>query len=168
MVFRSAFYFLIFYTMKKNTKTPKKTQELAPLESGLKNFWGDFGNFPFFSGNLLPELKIPKDLSPRTEILEKKQEFTVDMELPGFKAKDLALEIEDNSLIVSGERTETAEKKTGKVLRSDLSSKSVYQRINFANSADLTKAKSTFKDGLLEIKIPKRKISPRQTIKIGG
>lgn len=92
---------------------------------------------------------------PAVDVLESKDAYLIRAELPGMKKEDFNLEIHDGSLILSGERKleqaadgveyHRVERVTGKFTRSFFLPQTV--------KSDAIKA--TYRDGILEIHVPK-------------
>lgn len=92
----------------------------------------------------------------RTDIRDTGKEFVLETDLPGFDRENISLDIKDGCLTVSASRTEKKEEK----------SESTYLRRersfgSYARSFDLTgideeKISATFKDGVLEVVLPKK------------
>ena len=140
---------------------------LSPFDGGLRDFWGDFWNFPsLFGDHPLGEFSAPSVFHPRMDIQEKENEFLAEVELPGFDHEDIQVEVEDNALILSGERSESKEKKEGNYLRNERTCGSFYQKLNFPNSANLEATTCHSKNGVLSLTIPKKEGSKNKKIKV--
>jgi HSP20 family protein len=93
---------------------------------------------------------------PTVDIYEHENDFVVKAELPGMKRDDISVKFTgDNTLVITGER-----KSEEKVERSDYwrheSSYGTFTRsFGLPESCDCDKAKASYKDGVLEIRIPK-------------
>lgn len=104
---------------------------------------------------------------PALDIQEDKDNFTVQVDLPGFKREDIAVSLEEGTLTISGERkAETInegtevhvnERYTGKFSRSIALSAAV--------SADNVKAQ--YKDGVLTVTLAKAEAAKPRQIKVG-
>ena len=105
---------------------------------------------PFFEGS---ESKVMK-----TDIKEKKDEYLIDIDLPGYEKEDIKMEISDGYLTVhaSVNKEVDDEKEKGKYVRKERyvgeCSRSFYVGENV--SEDEIKAK--FKNGTLTIEVPKK------------
>ncbi len=98
-------------------------------------------------------------LSPlmNTDLVETEKDFHVHADLPGVEAKDLDVSIVDKFLVLKAERKHEYESKEGdKVHAMERSFGSVQRRIRLPNNADLDKASSSFKNGVLSISFPKK------------
>jgi HSP20 family protein len=81
-------------------------------------------------------------------ITEKNNELRIHAEIPGFTANDISLNVEQDALTLQGEHTEA---KTG----TGLERRQMYRRVALPADVIPEKAKATWKDGALEIIVPK-------------
>ncbi|MBN1858511.1 Hsp20/alpha crystallin family protein [Candidatus Bipolaricaulota bacterium] len=91
----------------------------------------------------------------RTDIFEKDQSLVYETELPGMKKEDLSIKVEENTLVISGERKRNDDVKKENYFRVGRQ----YGRIqrSFPLPADLverTNVKARFEDGILTITVP--------------
>ena len=94
-------------------------------------------------------------LAPQMDISETEREIHVTAELPGVDPKDIEVMLADDRLTIRGEmRTERDEKdRNYHVMERSQGSFSRSLRLPFA--ADPSQVKAEFKDGLLQIHMPK-------------
>lgn len=104
---------------------------------------------------------------PRVDVLDRDEDIVVHAELPGVHKDDLEVSMTNDSLTIKGsaKREETEEKET--YYRRELSRGTFSRTIGLPTSVDGTRAKATFKDGVLELVLPKLEKAKRQTIKVG-
>lgn len=107
--------------------------------------FGEEGSGEFFSTTWAPRL----DLSETSEA------YLVKMDLPGIEKENVSVTVEGHQLTVRGERKE--EKKTDQenVLRMERSYGSFYRSISLPKAAQVDAVKATFKNGVLEVHVPK-------------
>lgn len=87
-------------------------------------------------------------------ITEKNSQLRIHAEVPGFTAKEIALNVEQNALTLQGEHTET-KTDTRKIKSIESERRQIYRRIELPADVIPEKAKATWKDGMLEIIVPK-------------
>src|ERR1043165_6595381 len=105
------------------------------------------------------------DWTPAADIYETESGYVVALELPGIDRQALEIDVDDNRLIVRGTRAigeskqHRSEKPRGKVLRT----------FSVPGSVDQAKIAAECKDGVLQIRLPKRseQKSKKIDIKIG-
>ncbi|HMK61721.1 MAG TPA: Hsp20/alpha crystallin family protein [Dissulfurispiraceae bacterium] len=107
-----------------------------------------------------------EDLSPAVDIFEQEDSVIVKAELPGLKKEDISVELNEGVLRIAGEkkREEMIEKKD--YYRMERSMGSFERRISLPSGIETDKTKASFKDGVLEIQIPKSEEAKRRERKI--
>jgi HSP20 family protein len=76
--------------------------------------------------------------------------IVVHVELPGFNAKDLNVEVDAGTLTISGERQQSS----GDAHHSERSYGSFYRAIPLPENVDPDQIKATFTNGVLEVTMP--------------
>ncbi len=151
----------------RNIRQRKPQNSLTPFDGNMRNFLGDFwGRSPFFSDSFFNDFNTEGFLSSALDIIEGENEFRAEMDLPGFDPENISVDIEDHALIISGEREESKTEENEKFIHNQRSSGAVYQKIQFPPSADLEKAECNSKNGVLTIRIPKKKESKKKSLTV--
>jgi HSP20 family protein len=91
---------------------------------------------------------------PTVDVMERNGKLQVRAELPGLSEKDVKVSIENDTLILQGERKREEEKEEGGWYRSERSYGSFYRAIPLPEGAETDKANARFQNGLLEIEMP--------------
>ena len=98
-----------------------------------------------------PKMQIKMDVK------EDDNAYTVHADIPGVKKEDIQVSIEGNLVSLSAEtKTEKEEKKGEKVLRSERYVGKVARSFTLAHEVDESKAQAKYKDGVLELTLPKK------------
>ncbi len=92
--------------------------------------------------------------APQIEVAEREGNLLVKADLPGCAPEDFRVDIEENSLILSGERRSEQEHTRGGVHRSERTYGSFRRVIPLPPGANVDAAEASFKNGVLEITIP--------------
>jgi len=93
--------------------------------------------------------------SPAVDIIEDEKEFLVKAELPEVKKEDVHVTVENGVLTIQGERKFEKEEKNKRYHRTERSYGSFTRSFGLPEGADASKVKAEFKDGLLQIHMPK-------------
>ena len=94
---------------------------------------------------------------PRTNIEEKEDRFEFTMEMPGLSKKDVEVSLENDTLVVRGEKVENSEKKEDKgTLRREIRSSKFERSFSLGKHLDHDGIKAKMADGLLTITVPKK------------
>jgi HSP20 family protein len=127
--------------------------------SPIARRWGDeLDNM--FEGFFRParwmEEEASEGLFPRLDVTERDGEFVVTAELPGVKREDVDISIENGVLTISAEtRSETEEKEGERVLRQERRYGKYLRSLRLGKEIDDRKVKATYRDGVLELVLPK-------------
>lgn len=114
-------------------------------------------------GWLKPEMGV---IVPNIEMYDRKNEIVVKAELPGVAKEDIDLTITKDSLTLKGEAKKEEEIKEEDYYASEISYGSFTRTIALPVEVDSEKAKASFKNGVLEITLPKREEAKPKEIKI--
>ena len=105
---------------------------------------------------------------PSVNSLENNDSFEIDLAVPGMKKEDFTIELNDKVLVISSETSNTNE--NDKIRLNEFNFSSFQRSFRVPDSVDQDKIKANYKNGILKIKLPKRKESisrPNRVINIG-
>lgn len=106
-----------------------------------------FENTDFFAGNT-------EMLRPKIDIAERKDSYVITAEVPGVEEKDLKLTVDQESLVISGEkRSEHEDKKDDKVHRIERSYGEFRRVLALPADAKVDDITARFKNGVLTVTI---------------
>jgi HSP20 family protein len=108
--------------------------------------------------------------SPAVDIRETGEEYFVRMDLPGLEPKDVKLSVFEDTLTVSGERRESTESKDVKWHHVERTHGTFERRFQLGKAVQGDKVSASFKNGVLEIRVPKaEQMKPREIeIQVSG
>jgi len=89
------------------------------------------------------------------DVSESAEGFTVCTEVPGFKAKELEVNIDGRRLTISGKRETREERKDKKTVYSEYCSGQLLRVVDLPADVKAEAATATLKDGVLELEVPK-------------
>jgi HSP20 family protein len=124
------------------------------LQSQMNSLFDDF--FTGFNG-------MPRALatggfgafSPSVDVKESDKDFTVRAELPGVEEKDIEVTVTNDAVTIKGEKKEEKEDKGKNYYYMERSYGSFNRIIHLATETESGKAEASFKNGVLNITIPK-------------
>ena len=93
---------------------------------------------------------------PKVNVYEYDDKVGVIAEIPGLDRKDLKVDVEENTLTISGDKHGLFDEVKAKVLRKELKHSSFKRSFELGELLDGENIKANFKDGLLSIDIPKK------------
>ena len=83
--------------------------------------------------------------------------YTVKAEIPGVRKEDIDVRVEGAQVTISAEvKTEKEEKKDGRILRQERQQGYASRSFTLACPVDEAKVEASYKDGILELKLPKK------------
>jgi HSP20 family protein len=94
---------------------------------------------------------------PKTDVIETTTAFEVHLAVPGLNKEDFTLEVNDNSLTISGERKFQNEKKEKNYHAIETHFGSFSRSFTLPENVDATKISARYNNGILEVSIPKTK-----------
>lgn len=92
---------------------------------------------------------------PKLDLKETSTEYVVTGEFPGLAVEDVQIELQDNTLTMSGEKRYEYEHKEGERVYKERSYGSFRRSIPFEVEVDEDNATAEMKNGVLTVKIPK-------------
>ena len=104
---------------------------------------------------------------PAVDVWETENELVYAFDLPGIEKGKVSVEIDDNVLTVSGERERTQEVKEDHFYRFERRFGSFQRAIGLPQGVKEDQIRADFKDGVLEIHVPKPEEAKPRRIQIG-
>lgn len=93
--------------------------------------------------------------APRMDVFEKNSNLMIKAELPGVEKENIRVEMVEGDLIVHGERKSESEVKDGDYYRLERAYGSFRRRLPIPFEVKPEQVKANYKDGVLEIQIPR-------------
>ena len=103
--------------------------------------------------------------TPAVDIFETDQETTVLADMPGVKAKDLAIDLRENTLTLSGDVESPEGANEEEVLR-EYRTGNYYRQFTLSERIDQSKIEAALKDGVLRLRLPKVEAAVPRTIPV--
>ncbi len=104
--------------------------------------------------------------TPSIDMYETDKDIVIKAELPGVEKDNIELVVKDNFVHIRAERKEEKENKTEKYHRIERFYGSMERVIPLPVDVKAEETKAEYKNGILEIRIPKEKTSKETKIKI--
>lgn len=104
--------------------------------------------------------------SPAVDIHETEDSFVVSADLPGLKKDDIQINVEDNTLTIKGEKKFEEKVPRDKYIRVERNYGTFVRSFSLPQNVDSAKIKATFKDGILDLTLPKREESKPKKIAV--
>jgi len=116
----------------------------------------------------MPAVQTAFDWSPSADIHETKDGYVIEAHLPGVKRENTKIDVDRNVLTIRGERKDERENKNDetKYWQKESSYGTFMRRFTLPDEVDPKKIKASFKDGVLNLTIPKSPEAEAVTIPI--
>jgi HSP20 family protein len=162
-------------SQKNQPRSLARMGSIPPVPSLLLDPLSIFGESPFsLFGNMQQEMSrlFGGPLRGRNQQASQNDDFTtlvwappvelefrdgnlvVSAELPGLTEKDVTIEVNDDVLIIRGERSDEREEAEGGIRRTERRYGQFYRAIALPDGADPEKARAEFENGMLHVTIP--------------
>jgi HSP20 family protein len=119
-----------------------------------------------FAGLLRDGALTAGEWKPLMDVVETKDGITLKVEVPGIKQEDINISLEDNTLTVKGERKNESEVNEEGYKRFERSYGAFERSVALPPTVDTERVKATYKNGVLEIQLPKREEARPKAIKV--
>jgi len=144
---------------KKAELVVKKEPETLSPFGELERYFDEIFRQPFsllshpmWSRTGFPDREV---IAPAVDIFEEGKEVVVKAEIPGMKKSEISIDVSENSITISGEKKEEKKVEKKDYHRVECSYGSFCRSFRLPENVNSDKAKATFKDGVLEIRMPK-------------
>ena len=115
--------------------------------------WGDLG--PSFKGR-----------TPKVDVIDRESEIVIHTELPGVNKDDVDVSLTENTVKIRATTKHEEKEEKGEYFRREMSRGEFQRTIPLPVDVDAENAKASFKDGIMELTLPKVKSAKRKTIKV--
>jgi HSP20 family protein len=105
---------------------------------------------------------------PATDVWESSDELVLSFDLPGIPEDRISVELDDNVLTVSGERERTSEDSSDRFYRFERRFGSFSRSVTLPAGVNESAIKAEYKDGVLEVRVPKPEEPKPKRIQIGS
>ncbi|MCC6534715.1 MAG: Hsp20/alpha crystallin family protein [Burkholderiales bacterium] len=126
----------------------------------------------FFKGFFLRPVRFAAAEAPslghvKVDVKEDDKAYTVHAEIPGVNKDDIQVSIDGNAVSISAEVKRSHEQKEGeKLVRSERYYGTVARSFTLASDVDEAQASASYKDGVLELVLPKKAGAQARQIKV--
>jgi HSP20 family protein len=157
-------------TKKQEIQKTQPARGLSPFEEMDRMFDQFFRRgwmrpwrfeWPSFPEVALPEMKIPK-----VDVVDREAEVVIKAEIPGVEKKDLDITVGEDTVTIKGSTRHEEKEEKGDYYRREISSGAFLRTVALPAAVDGSRAKANFKDGVLELTLPKTEKAKRHTVKL--
>jgi len=161
-------------TAKERTRKTERAMQTSPTTSimspwdEMERWFDEFGRrgwlYPF--ARMWPEMAPYQGKAPRIDVLDREKEVVVRAELPGVEKDDLEVTVTDHSVTIKAHTRHEEEQKEEKYYRREMRYGTYQRTLELPETVEETKAKATFRNGILELVFPKSEKTPQRTVRV--
>jgi HSP20 family protein len=104
--------------------------------------------------------------SPAVDVVQDSDRFHVRVDLPGMKREEIGITLNGDTLTITGEKKRENEVKEDSYFRAERYYGKFSRSLTLPSSVDANKIEATYKDGVLDITIPRSEEAKPKQIKI--
>jgi HSP20 family protein len=134
-------------------------REMMTLQGDLDRMFGDA-----FGRRLSEESTLP--WAPPVDVEETADRYVVRAELPGLKQEDIKISVEDNRLVIHGEKRREAEQAGTNYHRVERVYGQFERSFTLTHAVRQDRIEAIYKDGILEVQIPKAEEAKAREIQV--
>ncbi len=149
----------------KNSASHPMIQLQQEMDRLFENTFRGLGISPL-SNEWLTPLSASGLLRPQLDIATTDTEYSITVEIPGVREKDIRIEIADDTMTIIGEKRQEKEEKEKNYYRVERSYGSFQRVLSLPEDANQDDVKATFKNGVLSIKMPRMALPKSDVRKI--
>ena len=145
---------------------------LSPLRALEREIDRIFEDFPFFRWPRVREMqpfRFPREMRlqvPTIDMYEEKGEVVLKAEMPGMTKDGIEISLNDSTLTLKGEKKKEEEVKEKDYYRCEREYGSFLRTVELPSEVKTDGAKATFKDGVLEIRLPKTEEAKKKEVHV--
>lgn len=147
---------------KKEVSMSALVRYNSPVES-LSNWFDDFMDGSLFEA-------MDRDLTmhnwPKVDIVEEKDHYLLRADLPGMDKKDVSVVVEKDSLRIEGHKKEEKKKEKGRYSHFERTYGQFSRSFVLPDEVNAEKIEASMKNGVLELRLPKREEARRKSIEV--
>jgi HSP20 family protein len=137
-------------------------KELTTLQERMNRLFSDVRSRPTYG----EEEMAAGNWMPPVDIYENAESIIIKAELPGITKEDITVEVKNNTLTLKGEKKFEKEVKEEHYYRMERSYGTFQRAFTLPSTVQQEKVKAKFKEGVLEVQIPKAEEAKPKQVKV--
>ncbi|MBI4848239.1 MAG: Hsp20/alpha crystallin family protein [Nitrospirae bacterium] len=148
----------------------ERTFPVAPLY-GIEKWFEEMWNRPLslLGPSFLSDTDLRSELygiTPTVDMYTEGKDVVFKFDLPGMKKEDIKVDLAENILTISGERTKTETIEKEDYYRAERTFGTFHRRFELPTDLDTEKINAHYENGVLELRIPMMKEAEKKHVKI--
>lgn len=150
---------------------PAQKQEVQKFPTSfqeMEQMFEDFFQRRFYTPSWMPRFKFPEapDVSASVDMFEEGKDLVIKAEIPGMKKEEISIDFAGDTITISGEKKSEERTERKDFHRVERSFGSFSRRLRLPVEIQIDKSQASFKDGVLEIRMPKSETAKQKARKI--
>ena len=147
------------------------SKEIEALRKDIERMYEELMGEPLFARMwrrfpLLKRLSEVEGVYPPVDMYDRGEEIVVKAEIPGVDKDNISISLRDNALTIRGEVKKEEEVNEEDYYYAERSYGSFSRTLTLPTKVNASKVKASFKNGVLEIRLPKAEEAKSKEIKI--
>ena len=127
--------------------------------------WEPFEVLKRFNENFL-DVETESAWTPRVNISENEKSYEISAEIPGVSKDNIKVDLKDNKLTIKGEKKAERKEEKDNYIRVERSYGNFERSFYLNDDVDVTKLNASFKDGVLNVSLPKKEEAQPKEISV--
>ncbi len=119
-----------------------------------------------FEDTLVPAEILRSMRVPAAELKETKEAVYLKVEIPGMEAKDLDIQVTEDTVSIAGERKDETQPEEKNAIRSEFRYGKFHRIIPLPARVQNTQVTADYKDGILTLTLPKTESEKNKVVKV--
>lgn len=132
------------------------------LHKEMNRLFGNFSHSFFDDTSWVKEMPV----TPKMDVVENEKDVQVTLELPGMDEKDVEINLEDDTLVIKGEKKSENEKNKDGYHLMERSYGSFHRTLRVPSGLDSEKIEAKYYNGVLKLTLPKTEEAIKNVKKI--
>ncbi len=132
----------------------------------FEEVWGRPGRRLMLPSGERGEMVPAEARKPFIDVIETDKEVIATAEMPGLEKQDIKINLTEDRLEISAETKHEEKKEEKGYVYRERRSGSYYRAISLPSPVDPDNSKASYKNGVLEIKMPKTEIKKKKPLKV--
>jgi HSP20 family protein len=141
-------------------------REIQDIRRDMDRMFSEFFEGPRRHRGIIPRALETGLAAPSIEMVDRKSDVVLKAELPGVNKEDVELTVHDGDLTLKGEFKADKEVKEEDYYFSERRYGSFERTVTLPVEVDADKAKATYKNGVLEVALPKKKTAKPKEVNV--
>lgn len=145
----------------------KRSGAMDSLRDQLNRVFEEaFSDFALIPGE--ESITTPSEIAwgPSVEAYEEEKQYVIKAALPGVKKENITIEVDENSVTISGEHRYENETKQENLYRNEFSYGKFSRSFTLGKAIKAENVNADYKDGILTLTLPKQEVEKPKKIKV--